>query len=30
MYISVDEKFIDNDLVELYFRAEEGSQEELL
>ena len=29
MYISVDEKFIDNDLAELYFRAEEGSQEEI-
>ena len=29
MYISVDEKFIDNDLAELYFRAEEGSKEEI-
>ena len=29
MYISVDEKLIDNDLAELYFRAEEGSKEEV-
>ena len=29
MYISVDEKFLDDDLAELYFRAEEGSKEEI-
>lgn len=29
MYISVDEKFLDNDLAEQYFNAEEGSEQEL-
>lgn len=29
MYISVDENLIDNDLAECYFRAEEGSTEEI-
>lgn len=29
MYISADEKLIDNDLAELYFRSEEGSKEEI-
>ena len=28
MYISVDEKLIDNELAELYFRTTEGSKEE--
>ena len=29
MYISVDEKFIDNELAELYFRSEEGSDKKI-
>lgn len=29
MYISVDEKFIDNEMAELYFRAEEGSDKKI-